>query len=61
MTLTPPLPLLCYTSGGKDWFADYQPEVKTGADCCAADSISFHYVKEPDMRKLYGYRYACVG
>eukprot|EP01032_Pedospumella_encystans_P012567 gene12567-14533_t len=42
-----------------DWYAKYNPELKTGFDCCSDESISFHYVKEPLMYRLYNYVYHC--
>ena len=37
--------------GNKDWYEDYNREwpVKLGEQCCAPDSVSFHYIKKPTM------------
>lgn len=46
-----------------DWYEDYNQEwgIKLGADCCAPDSVSFHYLKKPAMvRHLYSLLYKCV-
>uniref|UniRef100_A0A7R9U3Q6 N-acetylgalactosaminide beta-1,3-galactosyltransferase n=1 Tax=Pinguiococcus pyrenoidosus TaxID=172671 RepID=A0A7R9U3Q6_9STRA len=38
---------------GKDWYERYNKEwgIKPGADCCAPDSVSFHYIKKPAMQR----------
>lgn len=35
----------------KDWYEEYNKEwgVLQGKDCCAPDSVSFHYVKKASM------------
>jgi glycoprotein-N-acetylgalactosamine 3-beta-galactosyltransferase len=46
----------------RDWYEDYNVEwpVKLGKDCCAPDSVSFHYVKKPAMvRHLHSLLYHC--
>ena len=46
----------------KDWYEQYNEEwpVKLGKDCCAPDSVSFHYVKKPAMvRHLHSLLYHC--
>jgi glycoprotein-N-acetylgalactosamine 3-beta-galactosyltransferase len=46
----------------RDWYEDYNVEwpVKLGKDCCAPDSVSFHYVKKPAMmRHLHALLYNC--
>ena len=47
--------------GGSDWYQDYNQEwgIRLGAECCAPDSVSFHYLKKPAMIRhvfmlLYG-------
>lgn len=38
------------------WYEDYNKEwgIKLGADCCAPDSVSFHYIKKaPMVRHIY--------
>ncbi|KAG7354919.1 galactosyltransferase [Nitzschia inconspicua] len=48
--------------GERDWYEDYNVEwpVKVGKDCCAPDSVSFHYVKKPAMvRHLHALLYNC--
>lgn len=44
------------------WFADYNKEwpPKLGKDCCAPDSVSFHYIRKPAMvRHMYALLYTC--
>ena len=43
---TPPKP-----GEASDWYEEYNKEwgVKLGAECCAPDSVSFHYLKRPAM------------
>ena len=56
LTWRPPGP------GGKDWYEDYNKEwpVKLGVDCCAPDSVSFHYIKKPAMvRHIHALLYHC--
>jgi glycoprotein-N-acetylgalactosamine 3-beta-galactosyltransferase len=58
LTWTPP------KYGKNDWYEDYNTEwgIKLGADCCAPDSVSFHYIKKPAMvRHLYSLLYHCKG
>jgi glycoprotein-N-acetylgalactosamine 3-beta-galactosyltransferase len=46
----------------RDWYEDYNVEwpFKLGKDCCAPDSVSFHYVKKPAMvRHLHSLLYHC--
>lgn len=48
--------------GSKDWYADYNTEwpPKLGKDCCAPDSVSFHYIKKPAMvRHMFALLYEC--
>ena len=48
--------------GQRDWYSDYNEEwgIKLGKDCCAPDSVSFHYLKKPAMvRHLYSLLYLC--
>lgn len=45
--------------GGKDWYQDYNPELKLGYECCSTESVSFHYVPADLMRKLYVQHYYC--
>jgi len=50
--------------GETDWYEDYNKEwgIKTGADCCAPDSVSFHYIKKPaTVRHLWALLYHCDG
>jgi len=45
-----------------DWYEDYNKEwgIKLGKDCCAPDSVSFHYIKKPAMvRHLFALLYQC--
>jgi len=48
--------------GGKDWYEDYNvlwpPKLKE--ECCAPDSVSFHYMKSPAMvRHIHALLYFC--
>ena len=48
--------------GKQDWYEDYNKEwgLKTGVDCCAPDSVSFHYIKKPaTVRHLWALLYEC--
>nr|CCA20921.1 glycoproteinNacetylgalactosamine 3betagalactosyltransferase putative [Albugo laibachii Nc14] len=41
-----------------NWFSDhYGFGWKNGSDCCAADSVSFHYIIPPFMDIIYAYYY----
>ena len=42
-----------------DWYPKYNPWLKEGYDCCAPDSISFHYSPADTTRQLYNYLYHC--
>jgi glycoprotein-N-acetylgalactosamine 3-beta-galactosyltransferase len=45
-----------------DWYEQYNKEwgLKLGKDCCAPDSVSFHYMKKPAMvRHLHSLLYNC--
>ena len=55
---------LTRTGTEKDWYTDYNQEwgLKYGKDCCAPDSVSFHYIKKATMvRHLHGLLYECDG
>jgi glycoprotein-N-acetylgalactosamine 3-beta-galactosyltransferase len=46
----------------KDWYEEYNKEwgLLLGKDCCAPDSIAFHYIKKPAMvRHLFHYLHWC--
>jgi glycoprotein-N-acetylgalactosamine 3-beta-galactosyltransferase len=46
----------------KDWYEEYNKEwgLLLGKDCCAPDSIAFHYIKKPAMvRHLFQYLHWC--
>ena len=48
----------------RDWYEDYNRQwgLRLGADCCAPDSVSFHYVKKPAMmRHIHALLYDCEG
>jgi glycoprotein-N-acetylgalactosamine 3-beta-galactosyltransferase len=48
--------------GGNDWYEDYNKEwgLKLGLECCAPDSVSFHYIKKPaTVRHLWSLLYHC--
>ena len=45
-----------------DWYEDYNKEwgLKLGLECCAPDSVSFHYIKKPaTVRHLWSLLYFC--
>jgi glycoprotein-N-acetylgalactosamine 3-beta-galactosyltransferase len=47
-----------------DWYETYNSEwgLKLGKDCCAPDSVSFHYLKKPAMmRHIHSLLYDCNG
>jgi hypothetical protein len=47
-----------------DWYQQYNSEwgILTGKDCCAPDSVSFHYVKKASMvRHMHALLYDCDG
>jgi len=46
-------------NGGKDWYPDYNPDLKFGYECCSEDSISFHYSPANDLRNMFRYMYHC--
>ena len=41
------------------WYPDHAIDLKFGRECCSHDSISFHYVDEDLMRRLYHLVYVC--
>jgi glycoprotein-N-acetylgalactosamine 3-beta-galactosyltransferase len=41
----------------KDWYPKYTIDLKEGLDCCAPDSVTFHYVSADLMRSIYSYMY----
>ena len=46
----------------RDWYEDYNKEwgILQGKDCCAPDSVSFHYVKKASMvRHMQALIYTC--
>ena len=48
--------------GKTDWYENYNNEwgIKLGLECCAPDSVSFHYIKKPAMvRHLFSLLYLC--
>jgi glycoprotein-N-acetylgalactosamine 3-beta-galactosyltransferase len=47
----------------KNWYAEYNKEwgIQLGAECCAPDSVSFHYIKKPaQIRHIYNLLYNCA-
>ncbi|CAN0045847.1 unnamed protein product [Ectocarpus sp. 4 AP-2014] len=47
------------TNPEKDWYVDYSIDLKIGRECCSRNSLSFHYVDENLMRRLYHLVYSC--
>ncbi|KAL7533842.1 hypothetical protein ACHAWF_004637 [Thalassiosira exigua] len=48
--------------GKYDWFAEYgkEWEIKRGKDCCAPDSVSFHYLKDASrVRHVHALLHSC--
>ncbi|KAL7529918.1 hypothetical protein ACHAXR_005802 [Thalassiosira sp. AJA248-18] len=48
--------------GERDWYEDYNKEwgILQGKDCCAPDSVSFHYIKKASMvRHMQALLYSC--
>mmetsp|Transcript_39012 Transcript_39012/g.82031 ORF Transcript_39012/g.82031 Transcript_39012/m.82031 type:complete len:556 (-) Transcript_39012:422-2089(-) len=46
----------------RDWYEDYNKEwgILEGKDCCAPDSVSFHYIKKASMvRHMQALMYSC--
>jgi len=46
----------------RDWYEDYNKEwgILEGKDCCAPDSVSFHYIKKASMvRHMQALLYSC--
>lgn len=41
------------------WYPDHAIDLKFGRECCSHDPISFHYVDEDLMSRLYHLVYAC--
>ncbi|CAM9235202.1 unnamed protein product [Ectocarpus sp. 8 AP-2014] len=41
------------------WYGIQAIELKFGLECCSQDSISFHYIDEQLMRRLYHLVYSC--
>lgn len=44
------------------WYEQYNQEwkPKLGSECCAPDSVSFHYIKKPAMvRHIHALLYHC--
>jgi hypothetical protein len=43
-----------YRSEPTDWFTQFTAPFQRleGADCCAPDSVSFHYIRPGAMRRL---------
>lgn len=56
---TPGMHLTYRIPKNPDWYAKYNPYLKVGYDCCSEGSVSFHYVPEKLMYKLYNFLYHC--
>jgi glycoprotein-N-acetylgalactosamine 3-beta-galactosyltransferase len=56
----PPANLLLYNATtAPDWYAQYNPDLTFGYDCCSDRSISFHYVPHDLMRQMHAFVYSC--
>lgn len=57
----PETPEDCLVSGCLvgGWYGIQAIELKFGLECCSQDSISFHYIDEQLMRRLYHIVYSC--
>ena len=47
----------------RDWYYQYNKEwgLKSGKECCAPDSVSFHYLKKASMvRHMQALLYSCA-
>lgn len=42
-----------------DWYIDQTFDLKFGRECCSPDSLSFHYVDDELMMRLYHILYWC--
>ncbi|CAM9620455.1 unnamed protein product, partial [Laminaria digitata] len=43
----------------KDWYINYSIGLKFGRECCSRNSLSFHYIDENLMRRLFHLVYSC--
>ena len=43
----------------KEWYIKYSIDLKLGRECCSRNSISFHYIDENLMRRLFHLIYSC--
>mmetsp|Transcript_48179 Transcript_48179/g.139602 ORF Transcript_48179/g.139602 Transcript_48179/m.139602 type:complete len:432 (+) Transcript_48179:138-1433(+) len=60
----PPATHWSLKSDADGWYGQYNRDwgLKYGKDCCAPDSVSFHYMRPPShMRLLYALLYTCGG
>lgn len=43
----------------KEWYINYSIDLKFGRECCSRNSLSFHYIDENLMRRLFHLVYSC--
>jgi hypothetical protein len=43
----------------KDWYRQYAIDLRFGDDCCSPHSVAFHFLKAPELRRVYAMLYSC--